>query len=315
MAKPSMEDILKGRHDVASDAEVTRLDLPVAAGTPFPYKYFIAGTVILTIILAYLVYGFFTLQEGQKALYSELQKQAKQTQAELGELKKHTSANAAAISDLKSDTGVIRQKVGVTQAELNQARAQVAQFKEQQTQAVAQIQAALAQKAETTQLTAVQKDAEQKIGAVNKDVGAVRTDVEETKKSLGETQRQLLDVRDTLSSQIARNKNELDELRRKGERQYVEFSAVKDAITAVLDIRVQLRGTNPKKSEFDLAILVDDQRLEKKRRTANEPVQFLVGRAKVRYEIVVNTVSKNRVEGYLSVPKDKGLSAERPSDK
>ena len=45
-------------------------------------------------------------------------------------------------------------------------------------------------------------------------------------------------------------------------------------------------------------------------RTINEPVQFLVGRNRVRYEVVINWVQKDRAGGYLSIPKDKNLSAE-----
>jgi hypothetical protein len=52
--------------------------------------------------------------------------------------------------------------------------------------------------------------------------------------------------------------------------------------------------------------VVDDNQLEKKNRTVNEPVQFLVGRTKLRYELVVNDVQKDKIVGYLSTPKDKG---------
>ena len=80
----------------------------------------------------------------------------------------------------------------------------------------------------------------------------------------------------------------------------------------VADIQFQLRRTDPKKAKYDILIQVDDSKLEKKDRTANEPVQFLVGRDKLRYELVVNFVDKDRIKGYLSTPKDKVLSAERP---
>ena len=83
-------------------------------------------------------------------------------------------------------------------------------------------------------------------------------------------------------------------------------------MTRVADIQLQLRKTDPKKARYDMLIQVDDSRLEKKERTANEPVQFLVGRDKLRYEVVVNYVDKDRIRGYLSTPKDKALSAERP---
>jgi hypothetical protein len=83
-------------------------------------------------------------------------------------------------------------------------------------------------------------------------------------------------------------------------------------MTRVADIQLQLRKTDPKRSKYDVLIQVDDSKLEKRDRTANEPVQFLVGRDKLRYEIVVNFIDKDRIRGYLSAPKDKVLAAERP---
>jgi hypothetical protein len=55
--------------------------------------------------------------------------------------------------------------------------------------------------------------------------------------------------------------------------------------------------------------LADDKRVEKRDRSINEPVQFYVSRARQPYEIVVNEVQKDRVVGYLAVPKV--LSASR----
>jgi len=104
-------------------------------------------------------------------------------------------------------------------------------------------------------------------------------------------------------------------LRKKGERDFFEFDVTKpkkNEMTRIADIQLQLRKTDPKRAKYDVLIQVDDSKLEKKDRTANEPVQFLVGRDKLRYEIVVNFVDKDRIRGYLSTPKDKALAAERP---
>ena len=79
------------------------------------------------------------------------------------------------------------------------------------------------------------------------------------------------------------------------------------------DVQLELRDTDPKKQKYNVLIQVDDSKLEKKDRTANEPVQFLVGRDKLRYELVVNFIDKDRIRGYLSTPKDKVLAAERPA--
>jgi len=80
----------------------------------------------------------------------------------------------------------------------------------------------------------------------------------------------------------------------------------------VADLQLALLKTDPKKHRYNVAIQVDDNRLEKKDRTTNEPVQFLVGREQLRYEVVVNSVEKDRIRGYVSAPKDKVLSAEVP---
>jgi hypothetical protein len=75
-------------------------------------------------------------------------------------------------------------------------------------------------------------------------------------------------------------------------------------MTRVADIQLQLRKTDPQKAKYDILIQVDDNKLEKNDRTANEPVPFLVGRDKLRYELVVNVVEADRVRGYLSSPKE-----------
>jgi hypothetical protein len=78
----------------------------------------------------------------------------------------------------------------------------------------------------------------------------------------------------------------------------------------VEDIKVALTKTDHKNKKFNIRIMVDDNQLEKKDRTINEPLQFLVGRNRVRYELVINWVKKDKVGGYLSTPIDKALSAE-----
>jgi len=47
----------------------------------------------------------------------------------------------------------------------------------------------------------------------------------------------------------------------------------------------------------------DDRVIEKKNRNVDEPIQFYTGRQHYLYEIVVWTVEKNKISGYLSTPK------------
>jgi hypothetical protein len=64
-----------------------------------------------------------------------------------------------------------------------------------------------------------------------------------------------------------------------------------------------LRATNPSKNQYNLALTVNDKLTEKKNRTINEPIFFYTHGSKQPMEIVVNSVEKNKVVGYLSIPK------------
>jgi hypothetical protein len=234
-------------------------------------------------------------------------------------------------NDLASDIDVVTKRVGVTDQELQASRAFAERLRVEQQAAREALANELATKANatdvatrvdavleetTTKVAEVQKEADTKIGTVSGEVKTVATNLELTREDLAASRRELSDVRDTLSKEIARNSTELAALRAKGERDYFEFDIVKgkkNVMQRVADIQVELREADVKKQKYNIIIGVDDNKLEKKDRLANEPVQFLVGRDGLRYELVVNTVSKDRITGYLSAPKDKVLSAERPA--
>ena len=82
------------------------------------------------------------------------------------------------------------------------------------------------------------------MGGVKTDVVAVKNELESTRRDLEGTQRQLVDVRETLGAAVAKNGAELAELRRKGERDYIEFEIPrKNQLTKVEDIRLVLTKT------------------------------------------------------------------------
>ena len=66
------------------------------------------------------------------------------------------------------------------------------------------------------------------------------------------------------------------------------------------DVSIELRGTDPKKNQCNLALVVDDKRTEKRNRTIDEPIFFYAHGDKRPMEIVINQVEKNKVVGYLS---------------
>ena len=289
------------------------LDQTTAAGSPIVIsrgktspRYGLFGFLILLGILGYTLYD---LQSTKKELRQSQQVQMKALEERLTEM---ANANEKSLASLNSDVKVVGDRLGVTKKELENARSYAQRLKAEQEQSVERLNAQISQKADSQQLSALKDEATTKFGAVNKDVTAVRTDVETTRKELEGTRRDLVDVKDTLSQQIARNRDELQQLRLKGERNFYEFELDKKKKVALVgDVRILLLDTNDKKKSYGVRIVVDDHQLEKKNRTVNEPVQFLVGRTKLRYELVVNDVQKDKIVGYLSTPKDKGLSAER----
>jgi len=71
----------------------------------------------------------------------------------------------------------------------------------------------------------------------------------------------------------------------------------------VADVSIELKKSDPKHNRFTIEITADDVTVEKKDRTVNEPIQFLTKKARQPYELVVNSVKKDAISGYLATPK------------
>lgn len=281
------------------------------AGRSTP-RWGLFGFIVLLGLQIFLIYQVL----GNKDQILESQDQVAALEDEMmeavDEQQKQDQKFEQSLGALSADFTVVQNRLGVTQKELNRARAAARRLREEQERSEQQLKVEIARKADSRQLSELKSASDNRFGAVNADVSQVKTDVEATRKALEGARREIVDVRATLTQQIARNKDELKQLRLKGERNFYEFDIQKKKGFALVgDIRIGVTKTNRRRQRYNVRIVVDDSTLEKKRRTINEPVQFLVGPTKLRYELVVNEVRRNRIIGYLSVPKDKGLSAER----
>jgi F0F1-type ATP synthase membrane subunit b/b' len=148
----------------------------------------------------------------------------------------------------------------------------------------------------------------ERIGEVKSEVGTVKTDLASTKTELDKTIAGLKSTTGELGVQtglIATNGRELLALKQLGERNYFEFNLKKSKqMTRVGDITMQLKKTDDKKNKYTIEIVADDKRVEKKDKTVNEPIQLYVAKGgRIPYEIVVNTVKKDNIVGYLATPK------------
>jgi hypothetical protein len=193
-------------------------------------------------------------------------------------------------AQLQGELSVITDKMKLTETELSRARLQTKKIKEE----------------DAKQLTDLQNNVNGELAAkasvddVNKlgtDVTGVKTDLDSTKNSLNMT-------RGEFGTLIAKNHDEVEELRRLGERDYYEFTiSDKNKREKVGELMVELRGVNQKKNLYTVAIYVDDSRYEKKNRSANEPIYFFTHGSRAPVEFTVNSIGKNKITGYLSVPK------------
>lgn len=162
-------------------------------------------------------------------------------------------------------------------------------------------------KSEISEVKQVADTATSKIGEVGTEVTAVKGDVALTKSELEKTIADLKRTNGDVNGQavlIATNGKELAALRALGERNYVEFNIRKQKQPQKIgDVMVLLKKADPKKNRYTIELTADDKVVEKKDRTINEPLQFLVAKARQPYEIVVNDIKKDQIVGYLAIPK------------
>ncbi|HWG59809.1 MAG TPA: hypothetical protein VN661_12240 [Candidatus Acidoferrales bacterium] len=222
----------------------------------------------------------------QRALASQTM-QVKQSEDVLSQrLAKAEDTNA----QLQGELSVVTDKMKLTETELHRARTQATKIKQDDAKQLASLENSLNGQLATKAST----DDVSKLGT---DVTGVRADLETTKNNLNMS-------RGEFGTLIARNHDDIEELRRLGQRDYYEFTiAKKGQREKVGDLMVELRNTNPKKNQFGVTIFVDDQRHEKKGLTVNEPLYLFSSGSRAPIEFVVNSVAKNKITGYLSVPK------------
>jgi hypothetical protein len=269
------------------------------------YNYENMGTprwiVVLFVILfaGLAAFGYFGYS-GQSRLEANLAKAQEQNKVLSAQLEQANSR----LADVKAHVEVTEQKVGITQAELARTKSRAETILKEQTASDEKL---------TAQLTQVQKESEEKIGAVATEVGGAKKDIEATRTDLEATKSKLDRATGDLgvmSGLIAHNRDDLDELRRRGDRNYYEFTLKRTKMPQrVGPVQVNLTKTDPKRSKYTMTVFVDDRAIEKKDRTAGEPVQFYVrGTRMAPYEMVVFDVGKDQVTGYLATPKDTGAA-------
>ncbi len=267
-------------------------DSPIAHTTGTPRWVGLAVAVLGGLSLLGLGVGWSALNQA-RTVEQTTQANVKQANDALSQrLAKSDEIN----QQLQSDVKVVTDKLKLTQGELIAARKQ----NKNATTAVDQKVTNLATSVKAELATKANAD---DVSRLNGDVTGVKTDLDATKNSI-----QM--ARSEMGTLIARNHDEIDQLRRMGQRDYFEFTVQRKAgATKVGTIQIQLKDTNTKKNRYTINVLADDNSFEKKDRSVNEPIFFYTGGTRNALELVVNKVTKSTATGYLSIPKAAGAAS------
>jgi hypothetical protein len=269
---------------------------PVIEQTGLP-RWVAVLFVIAFLLVGYLLYANFS---DRAAFNRSVDGADKKTQALASELDKTN----ARLADLKGELDVTTQKLNLSQDELARARSLAQNIRKQQQQSDAALKAQIGQ---------VEQDTTAKFGQVSTDLNTTKNDLGTTKADLEATKGKLQSTIGDLGVQsglIARNHDEVEELKRLGERDIFEFSLGKTKSPQhVGPIQIELRKVDTKHYKYTLNVVADDKSIEKKDRTVGEPIQFYVRGARAPYEIVVFDLTKDHAKGYLSTPKSANAPA------
>jgi vacuolar-type H+-ATPase subunit I/STV1 len=205
-------------------------------------------------------------------------------------MKDRLVASEKANTELQGDLKVVTDKLKITQGQLKKARQEAVEQNTQTTEMVKTLD------------TSVHSELATK--ATSDDVKTVDTKVTKVSGDLDKTISDLNMARSELGTLIARNHDEIDVLRRQGERDYVEFTiAGKNKPQKVGNVTVELKGVNEKRNRSNIVYVVEDKRYEEKNSNVNTPIFFYLSGTRQPEELVINKIGKNTITGYLSIPK------------
>ena len=230
------------------------------------------------------------LDATQQSVAAQVNTLKQGVEQDMSSLKDRVVQDEKANADLQGDLKVVTDKLKITQGQLKKARSEAAKAVEETTTKLSALD------------TSVHTELATKAGSddlknVDTKVGGVRTDLDTTREDLKM-------ARSEMGTLIARNHDEIDQLRRLGERDYVEFTiAGKNKPQKVGNLTVELKGVNEKRGQYSVAMTAEDRRLEKKNRAMNEPVFFYLSGTKIPEELVINKIGKDTISGYVSIPK------------
>lgn len=247
----------------------------------------------------------------QRSLVNQLETQASSTNASMAQLQSQVATLTAKLNDLNAPQH--NPTAAPLAAALGSDEAADASAPAMNTSP-----AAPAPLASSSRPTAPAKRASTKRhGTTDKRYAQLKAQLDDQQKQLKETQDQVAknradlegsigSTRDELNGSIAKTHDELVALERRGERSYFEFDLSKSKqYQRVGPLTLSLRKSDTKHKSYDLAMIVDDNELNKKKVNLYEPIWIHTENGGQPLQVVVNRIEKNLVHGYVSAPKYK----------
>ncbi len=259
---------------------------------PRSYSGLLVGLLGVAVVLALagLIWSYFL---AGRLTHAEAQLASTQEQnAKLASALDETNARLRVTSE------TLGHSLGLTQKQLEERAQDLLQRQQAQAKKFES-----EQQAAQSQISSVSSD----VNGVKTDVGGVKTDLNATKTELQTAEAQLQSMKGDMGIQsglIATNAKELDVLKHIGDRNIYEFNLQKGRKEAVATVALELKKADEKHSKFTLVVYSDDKQIQKKDRNLDEPIQFYTGKDHLLYELVVNNIAKNQVQGYIATPKN-----------
>jgi hypothetical protein len=255
---------------------------PQAAGSGLGGILGIVGAGLAVVSLGMAIYLFVGLRDARKEI-AQLTEAASDANKKTKDLDKKAKDLDSGLAAVRGQTATIAERAGVTESELEKTAQEAQRLRE------------------------AQLKGQEHVKTLGGEVGKVKDDVAASKAAIAETQEKLQHAMGDLGEQsglIARNADELGALKRAGLREYFEFDLARAKAPAPIGpVAIRLTGADAKRHKFNMVLVVDDLQIEKKDKTLLEPVQFYRKGSRQLNEIVVYTVQKDRITGYLSTPK------------
>ena len=215
-------------------------------------------------------------------------------QQDISSLKDRLAQDEKANADLQGDLKIVTDKLTITQGQLRKAREEATKLNDETVQKITALDTSV-----RSEVTAM---------ASSDDVKTVDTKVTAVSTDLNSTKEELKMVQSEIGTLIARNHDEIGQLRRLGEREYIEFTIKIGPGQRVGPLQLELLSISPPEGEFTVRIVIvaDGSASVKKNRSIQEPIFLYPSGYRQPLELVVNKISANNVGGYLSIPKNAG---------